>query len=164
MKRRPFLQTTVTAITLLIGLTMLFCYGATPAFFHTADSRIFTCAIDSLPFKASLAVATVEDELSDGVLQLLATDEKNRISIELILRDLEAQSGKTILAEGGIFFEATGRTYMIDPKEQAKVHITARTGNKVSGTFSFMAYEDLYHAGQSMVSVTEGRFEVEIGE
>lgn len=120
--------------------------------------------MDGVPFKASLAVATVEDDLSDGVLQIIAIDEKNKIHVELILSDLEALPGKTVPSEGGIFFEATGKTFIIDPKEKAPVRITARTGNKVSGTFSFKAYEDLYHAGQGRVSVTEGRFEVEIEE
>lgn len=129
-----------------------------------ASEAIFTCRVAGTHFKATLAGATVENELSDGILQLFAVDEASQLSVELIMDDAEAKTGKTLQAEGGVLYLRSGKTYAIAPDNQATVVITARSATRVSGTFYFKAYEDLFQVGKGMLPVTEGRFDVEIGE
>lgn len=126
------------------------------------NSSTFTCTVAGKAFKASFAGARIEDAISDGTLQLFAIDEKAEISIELLLDEKTALTGKTVDAEGGLAYTASGKTYVITPDRKAKVNISLRSGDVVKGSFSFTADEDLLNPGKSTISVSDGKFELKI--
>lgn len=127
-----------------------------------SNSSIFTCTVAGKAFKATLAGASIEDAVSDGTLQFFAIDEKAEISIELLLDEKMAQTGKTLDAEGGVAYTASGKTYVITPDRKANVNISLRSGDVVKGTFSFTADEDLLNPGKNTISVSDGKFELKI--
>jgi hypothetical protein len=121
----------------------------------------FTCLIDGKPFKATIAGATIENKLSDGILQVVGTNDKD--AVELILTEKEVKNSAVINGEGGVGLNTTDATkmksYVIMPDAQATVKISTRTTTQVSGTFSFTAVDDV---SGGKVTVTEGKFNVTI--
>ncbi|HMP91331.1 MAG TPA: hypothetical protein PKD90_00530 [Phnomibacter sp.] len=126
-----------------------------------------TCTINGKPFKATQAFGTIENQLSDGTLQIFATDGK--ITIELLLEDKKSTNRATLSIEGGISLSAReDDVYAILPdkvnvtlEKRCVATITRRTSTSVSGTFVFTAANAIIKPTK-WVTVAQGKFEVAI--
>jgi hypothetical protein len=128
----------------------------------TIDSMgkgLLNCTIDGKSFKATIANASVENNLSDGTLQIVGLNGND--GIEILLDNDLAVTGANLSGEGGVMFNNI--SYAILPEKPAKVSIIKRTDTHVTGTFSFIAEKDIINPGQG-VTVSQGSFDVDIVE
>lgn len=121
-----------------------------------SDSNVkssFSCVIDGKSFDAAIAFAAIENQISDGIIQIIG--QKNNDVVELVITQSDAKEGASIKADGGL--SMNGVTYAID--ESAKVVITKHTATQIAGTFTLEAVDD-YFSPTKKVKITQGKFDV----
>ncbi len=123
------------------------------------STSTFNCKIDGQYFEDNTAAAIIENQISDGLIQIFAT--KNDRSVELIFDEKVATPGSTSELEGGV--SIAGKSYIIDGEKKGMIKITSRSESNISGTFSFEAVDDLITVTKK-VQVSEGNFNVAIGK
>jgi hypothetical protein len=151
------MKTCFYLITFLFLTATTSCTDTTQEDDNKAAKNVMTCQINGRKFIASLAGATLETTLSDGTIQLFGMNGDE--VVELLLSNTDANSGASIVGEGGVFYDS--ESFTIVPEKKAVIDIHHRSADHLEGSFSFQAVNDLVAPTKTII-VTNGTFDVTI--